>query len=35
VSGRDAMKKELFDSVRALFKGGRLKGVYITDIIMQ
>lgn len=35
VSGRDAMKKELFDSVSGFFKRGDLQAVYITDVIMQ
>ncbi len=35
VNGRTAMKKELFDGVSSLFKSAELKGVYITDIIMQ
>jgi flagellar protein FliL len=35
VAGRATMKKELFDGISGLFKGSDLKGVYITDIIMQ
>ena len=35
VNGRSAIKKELFDGVRVLFKGSDLRAVYITDIIMQ
>ena len=35
VQGRVAMKKELQDAVSRLYKRGELKGVYITDIIMQ
>jgi flagellar protein FliL len=35
VNGRATMKKELFDGLSSLFKGSDLKGVYITDIIMQ
>ncbi len=35
VNGRDAIKKELFDSVDGLFGKGDLKAVYVTDIIMQ
>jgi flagellar protein FliL len=35
VNGRASMKKELFDGISGLFKGSDLKGVYITDIIMQ
>jgi flagellar FliL protein len=35
VNGRTAIKKELFDGINGLFRGSELKGVYITDIIMQ
>ena len=35
VNGRTTMKKELFDGISGLFQGSDLKGVYITDIIMQ
>ena len=35
VNGRNAMKKELQDAVGRLYKKGELKGVYITDIIIQ
>jgi flagellar protein FliL len=35
VNGRSAIKKELQDAVGRLYKKGELKGVYITDIIMQ
>ena len=32
---RDAKKNELFGSVRALLKDGRLKGARITDVLMH
>jgi flagellar protein FliL len=35
VKGRDGMKKELYEAVKSLFKKDELKGVYISDIIMQ
>ena len=35
VNGRDAIKKELYDGVDALFAKGDLKAVYVTDIIVQ
>jgi flagellar FliL protein len=35
VTGREAMKKELFDSVSGFFTKGDLQAVYITDLIMQ
>jgi flagellar basal body-associated protein FliL len=35
VKGRAEIKKEIFESIDPLFKEDILKGVYITDIIMQ
>jgi flagellar protein FliL len=35
VPGRNALKKELSDTVSVLFEKKIFKGVYITDIIMQ
>ena len=35
ITGRKAMKQELFEGVNRLFADGGLKAVYITDIIMQ